>query len=139
MAQRLMDYFNKQPRIGTLSTASRDGKVDAAVFGSPHMVDEKTIMMGFGDNRSLANLQENPNAVYLIMEPGESIMDWKGVRVYLKMTASDTSGAMLQNLKQQIAEVAGEQAAEMIHAAASFEITEVRPLIDIGQGWEASI
>ena len=50
-----MDYFNKSPRLGTLSTASEDGKVDSAVFGSPRMTDDKTMVMGPGKGRSLAN------------------------------------------------------------------------------------
>ena len=64
-----MDYFNESLRPGTLSTASKDGKVDSAVFGSPRMTDDKTVIMGLGKGRSLANLQENPHAVHLIMEP----------------------------------------------------------------------
>jgi hypothetical protein len=39
MSSELMDYFNKQPRLGTLSTSSKDGKVNTAYFGSPYMVD----------------------------------------------------------------------------------------------------
>ena len=139
MSSHLMEYFNKQPRIGTLSTANRKGKVDAAVFGSPRMTDEKTVVMGLGRNRSLANLEENPHAVYLIMEPGATIMDWKGIRVYLTMTKMATSGPMLEGYKREIAKVAGEQAAAMIHAAVTFSVTEVRPLIDMGQGWEKSV
>ena len=45
MFANLMEYFNKQPRIGTLSTSGKDGKVDVAVFGSPHMIDEKTVLL----------------------------------------------------------------------------------------------
>lgn len=30
MPARLIDYFNKQPRIGLLSTANKEGKVNAA-------------------------------------------------------------------------------------------------------------
>lgn len=111
MTSKLMDYFNKQPRIGTLSTASREGKVDAAVFGSPRMIDEKTVVMGLGKNRTLANLQENPHAVYLIMEPGKGLMDWKGVRVYLRAQEVATAGPSLDTLRGNIAKVAGEQAA----------------------------
>jgi hypothetical protein len=43
MPAKLMEYFNKSPRIGTLSTSSKDGKVNVACFGSPHMIDEKTV------------------------------------------------------------------------------------------------
>jgi hypothetical protein len=139
MPDRLMDYFNKQPRIGTLSTANREGKVDCAVFSSPQMIDEKTIVMALGKARTLEYLQENPHAVYLIMEPGASIMDWKGVRVYLRMTACATSGEALETYKRRIAEIVGEEGAEMVKAAVTFEVTELRPLIDIGQGWENSI
>ena len=134
-----MEYFNKQPRTGTLSTANSEGKVDAAVFGSPRMTDEKTVVMGLGRNRSLANLGENPHAVYMIVEPGATIMDWKGIRVYLKMTNMATSGPMLEGYKREMAKVAGEEAAAMIHATVSFTVTEVRPLIDMGQGWEKSV
>ena len=139
MVSTLMEYFNKQPRIGTISTCSNDGKVDSAVFGSPHMTDEKTVILGSGGNRTLANLRENPHAVYLIMEPGQSIMDWKGIRVYLQVKEIASSGPLLETFKKNMAKVAGDQAAAMIHAVVSFEINEVRPLIDMGQGWENSI
>jgi len=134
-----MDYFNKSPRLGTLSTADKAGKVDSALFGSPRMIDEKTIVMGLGKNRTLANLQQNPNAMYLIMEPGKSLMDWKGVRVYLKAERVTTSGPLLDAFKAGMAKVTGEEATKMIHATVSFSVTEVRPLVDMGQGWEKSI
>src|SRR5512137_2317181 len=139
MPGKLMDYFNKSPRLGTLSTSSRDGKVDSAVFGSPRMTDEKTVIMGLGNGRSLANLQQNPHAVFLIIEPGKSLPEWKGLRVYLKMKTAATSGPVLDAFKKQIAQMAGPDAAKMIHAAVTFEVTEVRPLVDMGQGWEKSI
>ena len=53
MPKKLMDYFNKAPRLGTLSTASKTGNVDSAVLGSPRMTDEKTVVMGLGQNRTL--------------------------------------------------------------------------------------
>ena len=139
MSAKLMEYFNKQPRLGTLSTADKEGKVNVAYFGSPRMVDEKTVFMGLGKNRTFDNLQENPHAVYMIMEPGESLPEWKGVRVYLVMTECQTSGEKLDQIRGVIAEKAGEGAAKMIHAAVTFDIKEIRPLADFGQGWEKSI
>ncbi|MFA7563493.1 MAG: pyridoxamine 5'-phosphate oxidase family protein [Methanoculleus sp.] len=139
MVSKLMDYFNKQPRLGVLSTANKEGKIDAAVFGSPMMVDEKTVVMGLGNNRTFAYLQENPNAVFTIMEQGATLADWKGLRVYLKMKEYKTSGETLDDYRRKVAEAAGEDAAAMIHASVTFEIGEVRPLIDMGQGWEKSI
>jgi hypothetical protein len=139
MAEKLMEYFNKQPRLGVISTSSKDGKVDSAVYGSPQMVDEKTVIVALADGRTFANLQENPNAMFMIMEPGEGILDWKGIRVYLKMKEYVTSGVQLDMYKSQVAKIVGEQAADMIKVLATFEVTEVRPLIDFGQGWEKSI
>jgi len=136
---KLMDYFNKQPRLGIISTAAKDGKVDSAVYGSPQMVDEKTVVVAMAGGRSFANLKENPNAVYLIMEPAEGILDWKGVRVYLRMKDYATSGPDLDTYKSQMARIVGQEAAEMIQVLATFEVTEVRPLIDFGQGWEESV
>ena len=134
-----MDYFNKQPRLGVLSTANKEGKVDAAVFGPPMMVGEKTVGVGLGQNRTLAYLQENPNAVFTIMEQGATLADWKGLRVYLKMKEYATSGETLDTYRRKVAEAAGKEAAAMIHASVTFEVGEVRPLIDMGQGWEKSV
>ncbi len=139
MSKELMEYFNKQPRLGILSTADKNGKVDSGYFGSPRMIDEKTIFMGLGKNRTFANLQVNTLACFLIMEPGSKLPELKGVRVYLKMIDCQTSGEKLDTVKSRIAEAAGENAAKIIHAAITFEIEEIRPLADFGQGWEKSI
>jgi len=140
MSKQLMEYFNKQPRLVTLSTADKNGKVDSAYFGSPRMIDEKTIVMGTGTNRTLANLRENPNAVFLIMEPGKTAPEWKGVRIYVKMKECETSGHKLDKIRAVIAEKVGpETANKMIHVALAFEIHEIRPLADFGQSWEKSI
>jgi hypothetical protein len=48
-------------------------------------------------------------------------------------------GSLLATYKNQAAEVVGEQMADMIKMLATFEVTEVRPLVDFGQGWKKSI
>lgn len=137
MSAKLVEYFNSnQARLGTLSTANTAGKVNVAHFGSPQMIDEHTIVMGIGQNRTFANLQDNPNAVFMIMEPGGAPPEWHGVRLYLTMTACETSGETLENIRRNIAKAAGEEAAKMMHAAVIFEINEIRPVADFGQGWE---
>jgi hypothetical protein len=103
------------------------------------MTDEKTVVVGLGKNRTLANLQQNPHAVFLVMEPGKALPEWKGVRVYLKAKNIATSGPALETYKAQMAKVAGEAVAKMMAAVVNFEVTEVRPLVDMGQGWEKSV
>jgi hypothetical protein len=139
MPSKFMEYFNKPPRAGILCTADKSGKVEAAVFGSPFMTDERTVVMGLGKHRTLANLQENPHAVFLIIDPGDTLADWKGGRVYLKVMELAMSGPMLDDLKKQIARMNGTAAANMIDAAVRFEIIEARPVIDMGRVWEQSV
>jgi hypothetical protein len=139
MTAKLFEYFNKQPRLGVISTSSKDGKVDSAVYGSPQMIDENTVLVALAKGRTFSNLQENPNAVFMIMEPGSGILDWKGIRVYLRLLEHVTSGPQLETYKSQMAKIVGEQAADMIKVLATFKVAEVRPLIDFGQGWEKSI
>jgi hypothetical protein len=128
--QKLLEVFNKQPRIGTLSTANAKGEVNVAVFGSPQMIDENTVVMGIGENRSFSNLRENPKAVFIVLEPGKTLMDWKGARVYLEALDIETGGGFYDQIREDIAKTSGEQAARMIHAAIRFRITEVRPIVD---------
>jgi len=135
----LIEYFNKRPRIGTLGTANKEGRPNIAHLGSPQMVDEKTVVMGLGQNRTLANLRENPYAVFTILEPAKTVTEWKGVRVYLKMTDLQTAGEKLENIKDAIAKRSGEGAAKFVRAVATFEITEIRPIVDFGQGWGKGI
>ncbi len=139
MSKSLMEFFNKQPRLGVLSTSNKAGEVNSAYFGSPRMTDDKTILMALGNNRTFANLQDNPNACYLIMEPGKALPEWKGVRMYLKMNQCQTSGDTVDMMRKQLVEKAGAGAAKMVYAAVTFEVTAVRPLADFGQGWEKSV
>jgi hypothetical protein len=134
MHEKLIEYFNKSPRLGVLGTSSKDGRVDVAVMGSPRMVDEKTIVLALAKIRTLSNLQDNPYAVFMIMEPGASIFGWKGIRVYPRMKEQATSGEMLDMIRAQSSKFIGEAAAKMIYAAATFEVTEIRPIVDLGQG-----
>jgi hypothetical protein len=128
----VMELFNKRPRIGALSTANQKGEVNVAVFGSPQMIDENTVVMGIGKNRSLANLQENPHAVFIVVEPGKTVMDWKGARVYLEVLAVETGGGFYDQIKDNITQAAGKAAGDMIRAAIRFKIVEVRPIVDSG-------
>ena len=139
MSGKLIEYFNKQPRLGVISTSGKDGTVDSAVYGSPQMIDDKTVQVAFARGRTFSNLLENPNAVYMILEPGAGLLDWKGLRVYMKMKEYVTSGPRLDEYRSQMAKVVGELAAGMIAVLGTFEVTEVRPLVDFGQGWETGI
>jgi hypothetical protein len=124
-----MKMFNKQTRIGALATSNKNGDVNAAVFGSPRMIDEDTVIMAIGENRSLQYLQENPKATFIVVEPGDSPTDWKGARVYLELDTFERYGEILDSFREKIRKVAGDKSANAIVAAVRFRVTDVRPLI----------
>lgn len=63
-AKEVIELFNQRPRIGTLSTADSKDNVNVAAFGSPRMIDEDTVVMGTGNNRSFHYLKENSKAAF---------------------------------------------------------------------------
>lgn len=128
--KEVRELFNKRPRIGALSTANSKGDVNVAVFGSPHMIDENTVVMATGNSRSFQYLKENPKAAFIVMEPGEAGKDWKGMRVYLEIEDIETRGDLLNQIKGGVAKRAGKEAADRLQAAIRFKVTEVRPLVD---------
>jgi hypothetical protein len=125
----VMEMFNKRSRIGALATSNKNGDVNAAVFGSPQMIDEETIIMAIGDNRSFQYLQENPKASFIVVEPGESVAQWKGVRLYLEVAEFERYGELLDSFREKIRKVAGNASADAIQAAIRFKVVDVRPLI----------
>jgi hypothetical protein len=97
------------------------------------MIDENTVMVALAKGAPLPNLQENPNAMFMIMESGSGILDCKGIRVYLKMKEYITSGPQLDMYENQTIKIVGEKAADMIKVLATFEDAEVRPLVNFGK------
>lgn len=77
----LKEYFKNKNGFGVLSTADDKGKVDAAAYAKPKVIDDKKIAFIMGDKLSHANLKKNPYAVYLFKEDGP---EYEGKRLYLK-------------------------------------------------------
>ena len=127
--KEVMEMFNRKTRIGALATSNQNGDVNAAVFGSPRMIDEDTVIMAIGNNRSLQYLQENPKASFIVIEPGDAPKEWKGVRLYLEMKEFERYGELVDSFRKKIRETAGDASANAIVAAIRFQIVDVRPLI----------
>jgi hypothetical protein len=128
--EQLMDFFNHRPRNCLLVTSNDEGRVNIAVYGSPTMIDGNTVVLSTRENRSYQYLRKNPQAALIVVEPGEISRASKGVRIYLEMTAIETTGDLLDKFKVEVGRRAGKVAAEGIKAAIRFKITEVRPLVD---------
>jgi hypothetical protein len=129
--KQLMEQFNKQPRLGSLATSDADGAVNNAVFSAMRMVDENTVMLAIGDNRSYANLRVNPRAAFIFFEPAQNAFDWQGARLYLRVASIAESGPVLEHMTTMVRRAVGDKAADNVKAAVTFKIEEVRPLIDM--------
>ena len=114
--------FNRKSRIGVLATSNDNGDVNTAVFGSPRMIDENTVIMAIGNNRSFQYLQENPKASFIVVEPGDSPQEWIGARVYLEMSGFERYGELLDSFRKKIREAAGEESANAITAVILYQL-----------------
>lgn len=128
--RQLMEFINHPKRFGVLGTTNRSGEANAAIFGSARMTDAKTLVLGLGDNRTLDNLKRNPRSVFLAFEPGDTPLNWQGVRLYLKVTQIALEGSRFDEIVAAVDQQAGHAAARRIRAAVTFEITDIRPLLD---------
>lgn len=77
----IKEYFRNTKGFGILSTSDDKGKVDAAAYASPYVIDDKHVAFIMGDRLSHANIRKNPYAVYLFRQDGTG---YEGKRLYLK-------------------------------------------------------
>ena len=132
ITKEIADVVNKPGRVGTLATADKSGQPNAAYFGSPRLSDDGTLVMGIGNNLTLKNLQENPLAVFFCVAESPVTFKTPGYRLYLKVREIQREGVLLDGIKDAIGKAAGPDAAKMIVAAVSFQVTDVRPLVARG-------
>jgi len=76
----LKEYFENTRGIGVLSTADSEGKVDAAIYSRPHVLEDGMIAFVMRERLTHHNLQSNPHAVYLFIEEGPG---FGGLRLFL--------------------------------------------------------
>jgi len=77
----LRKYFKNTKGLGVLSTADEKGRVNAAVYSKPHVIDDMHVALIMGDKLTHANIKQNPSAVFLYKEDGPG---YEGKRIYLK-------------------------------------------------------
>ncbi len=120
----LNDYFENTKGTGVLATADNEGKVDAAIYARPYVMDEKTIAFSMLSRRSYENTQTNPYAAYLFIEAGEG---YKGLRLYLTKSGEESDPERIRELKKQHDRIFDKDVID--RHIVYFEITETRPLV----------
>lgn len=93
---QLDEYFEKTQGVGVLSTADAQGRVNAAIYGRPHVMDANTLAFIAADRLTHANLQTNPSAVYLFKEEGS----YAGKRLYLTKIREEKDSPLIDEIRR---------------------------------------
>ncbi len=96
--KKLQEYFESTKGIGVLATADSDGKVDAAIYSSPHFLEEGTLAFIMRDRLTHHNLKSNPSATFLFVEEGAS---YKGKRLFLRKVREDNDSVLISKIKRR--------------------------------------
>jgi hypothetical protein len=126
---QLAEYFRTIQGVGVLSTANREGEVDAAIFSSPHVLEDETIAFIMRDRLTHKNLQSNPNAHYLFMENGGY---FRGIRLFLRKIKEDTDPRVIKALARRHLPP-DEDRARGPKFIVYFEIVRTLPLVGTGE------
>jgi len=128
MTMSLKQYFETASGTGVLSTADAGGKVDAAIYSTPHVMDDGSVAFIMRERLTHENLRSNPFAAYLFLEeaPGH-----KGIRLFLKKTREDDNAELIatmtrRNLKPELDAQKGPK--HLVY----FAVEKVLPLIGSG-------
>jgi hypothetical protein len=91
----LKEYFENTKGFGVLSTADQEGKVDAAVYARPHVMEDGTIASIMSNRLTHENLKTNPHAVYLFIEEGQG---YRGKRLFLTKISEEQDSELINDI-----------------------------------------
>jgi hypothetical protein len=94
----LIEYLHNTPGKGVLATADAEGRVDAAIYSKPHILEDGTLAFIMRDHLTHHNIGANPYATYLFIEDGPH---YKGIRLFLKKVREDTDPDLLANMTRR--------------------------------------
>ena len=95
---KLKEYFEQTNGVGVLSTADAEGKVDAAIYSTPHIFDDGTVAFIMRERLTHDNLQSNPYAAFLFIENGSV---HRGLRLFLKKVKEDSDSELISKMTRR--------------------------------------
>jgi hypothetical protein len=125
---QLRDYFEKTEGVGVLATADSSGKVDAAIYARPHILDDGSVAFIMRDRLTHHNLQSNSHALYLFIQQGAG---YRGKRLFLTKIREEKESELLERLHRRKCPVE-EDKAKGPKFFVTFTIDKELPLIGAG-------
>ena len=100
------NYFTEKSGFSVLSTSSKKGEVNSAVYAKPHVINNNTIAFIMRDRLTLKNVHENPLAHYMFVEHDHG---FHGVRLSLTMLEESQDQERISSLSRQSTTEASEE------------------------------
>jgi hypothetical protein len=125
----LSEYFDNTKGVGILATADANGKVDAAIYARPHIMEDETIAFIMRDRLSHANLQSNPHAAFVFMEDTSG---YKGKRLFLIKTREEENIELINELSRR-SYVSDKESSKESRFLVFFKLEKELPLIGSGK------
>lgn len=122
----LKEYFENNRGRGIVSTADNNGNVNAAVYATPHFLEEGQIAFIMRDRLTHKNITENPKAAYLFIANGDGV---NGIRLYLEKTGEEQDSARLNELRRMKSSNSEDQSPKFL---VYFKVTKILPLLGDG-------
>jgi hypothetical protein len=94
----LQDYFQNTAGTGILATADHEGRVDAAIYSRPHIMEDGSLAFIMRERLTHSNLQSNPYATFLFMERTAHL---QGMRLFLKKIREDTDQELIAKMTRR--------------------------------------
>jgi hypothetical protein len=123
-------YFEETQGTGVLSTADDGGRVNAAIYSRPHVMDDGALAFVMRDRLSHANLTVNPHASYLFREEGPG---YKGIRLHLSKIREESGTPLVKELCRRCRI---EDNPDAVRYLVFFKIDKELPLIGAGESPE---
>jgi hypothetical protein len=124
----LAEYFENTRGTGVLATADSEGKVDAAIYSRPHVLDDGTVAFVMRERLTHHNVQSNPHAAYLFIEEGPG---YSGTRLFLTRVREEKDSELTEKLKRRWL-TPEEDKAKGPKYLVVFQVDKVLPLIGAG-------
>lgn len=121
------EYFASVKGTGVLSTADDKGVVNAAVYATPHSIEDGLLAFIMRERKTHENSKVNPHACFLFIEAGTMT----GKRIYLTKVKEEKNTELLFSLRRHCKHEECETPENLY--LVYFSVDKVLPLVGSGE------
>lgn len=120
----LKEYFENTMGLGVIATADANGRVDAAIYARPHVMEDGLLAFIMRDRATHDNTQANPHATFLFKEEGPG---YKGKRLYLTKVKEEDNAEIIESIRRRsyLSDKDSKESTYLVY----FRVDKERPLI----------